>query len=55
MFDRDENNFFRDETFDVTPPLRENFYCNAGGLSIDRIRIGCRILNEFEPDNLEAF
>jgi hypothetical protein len=55
LFDRDQNNFFRDETFDTTPPLRENFYCNADGLSIDRIRIGCRVLNEFEPDNLEAF
>ena len=35
--------------------MRENFYCNADGLSIDRIRIGCRFLSNLQPDNVEAF
>ena len=55
VFSRQLGNFFRDETNVVTPPLRENFYCNADGLSVDRIRIGCRLLNALQPDNLEAF
>lgn len=55
MFDKNRGNFFRDETNQITPPLRENFYCNAEGLTIDRIRIGCRTLGSYAPDNLEAF
>lgn len=39
----------------ITPPLRENFYCQAKGQSIDRIRIGCRTLGNYSPDNFEAF
>lgn len=35
--------------------MRENFYCNADGLSVDRIRIGCRFLSNLQPDNVEAF
>ena len=55
VYSRQLRNFFRDETNVVTPPLRENFYCSADGLSVDRIRIGCRVLNALQPDNLEAF
>ena len=55
VFDKNRGNFFRDETNQITPPLRENFYCNAKGLTIDRIRIGCRTLGSYAPDNLEAF
>lgn len=55
MFNREKGNFFRDETQLTTPPLRENFYCNAKGLTIDRIRIGCRTLGDYQPDELEAF
>ena len=47
MYDSKKFNFFRDETELVTAPLRENFYCNAKGLSVDRIRIGCRILGAY--------
>ena len=55
LFNRDKGNFFRDETNFVSPPLRENFYCNAKGLTIDRIRVACRTLGAWAPDNLEAF
>ena len=55
VYDPVQQNFFRDETSLITPPLRENFYCAAKGNSIDRIRIGCRTLGNFAPDNLEAF
>lgn len=55
LFDKSAGNFFRDETNYVSPPLRENFYCNAKGLTIDRIRIGCRTLGAYAPDNFEAF
>lgn len=48
-------NFFRDETELVTAPLRENFYCEAKGPAIHRIRLGCRILGNYQPDNFEAF
>lgn len=39
----------------VTPPLRENYYCQNKGYNVDRIRLGCRILGNYQPDNLEAF
>lgn len=55
VFNRDARNYFRDETNLVSPPLRENFYCNTEGLTIDRIRIGCRTTGNFASDNLEAF
>lgn len=55
MYDSTKNTFFRDETELITAPLRENFYCDAKGLSVDRIRLGCRILGNYQPDNLEAF
>ena len=55
VYDANLRNFFRDETSIITPPLRENFYCSAKGNAIDRIRIGCRTLGTYAPDNLEAF
>lgn len=55
VYDANRRNFFRDETSLITPPLRENFYCQAKGMNIDRIRLGCRTLGNFSPDNLEAF
>lgn len=39
----------------ITPPLRENFYCNNKGLNVDRIRLSCRVIGNYEPDNFEAF
>ena len=55
LYDTTLNNFFRDETEMVTAPLRENFYCDVKGMAIHRIRIGCRILGNYQPDNFEAF
>lgn len=55
LFTQTQLNFFRDETEIVTAPLRENFYCNKKGLNVDRIRIGCRTLGNYQPDNFEAF
>lgn len=39
----------------ITPPLRENFYCNANGMNVDRIRLVCRVIGNYEPDNFEGF
>lgn len=55
LYDVNSKNFFKDETELITPPLRENFYCSANGLSVDRIRIACRVIGNFQPDNFEAF
>lgn len=55
IYDPKQDNFFRDETEIITPPLRENFYCAKKGLNVDRIRLGCRLLGSYQPDNLEAF
>lgn len=35
--------------------MRENFYCSANGLNVDRIRIACRVIGNYQPDNFEAF
>jgi len=35
--------------------LRENFYCSEKGLSVDRIRIGCRLTGRYTVDDLESF
>lgn len=50
-----EKNFFRDETEMVTPPLRENYYCSNKTIPIYWIRLGCRRLGNYQPDNLESF
>lgn len=48
-------NFFRDETELVSGALRENFYCDAKRTAVHRVRIGCRVIGNYQPDNLEAF
>lgn len=55
VYDVKTKNFFKDETELITPPLRENFYCSANQIPIHRIRIGCRVIGNYQPDNFEAF
>ncbi len=55
VFNRSLGNYFRDETLSITPPIREIMYCNPSGISINRIRIGCRTTGKYTVDNLEAF
>ncbi len=55
VYNRELLNYFRDESQALTPPIRENFYCNPKGLSISRIRVACRTNGIWRPDNLEAF
>lgn len=47
LYDLKAKNFFKDESELITPPLRENFYCSAGGLNVDRIRIACRVIGNY--------
>lgn len=55
VYNRKLRNYFRDETQAVTPPIRENFYCNPKAMSISRIRLACRTNGIWNADNLEAF
>ncbi|MCP4521443.1 MAG: hypothetical protein GY827_07090 [Cytophagales bacterium] len=55
VFNRNLGNYFRDETLSITPPIRENFYCNPSGLGIARIRVACRTEGKYTADNFEAF
>lgn len=55
IYNPSQKNFFKDESEMITPPLRENFYCSAKGYNVDRIRIGCRVIGNYQPDNFEAF
>ncbi len=55
VFNRTKGDYFRDETGVVSGPVKENFYCAKKGLSVDRIRLGCRLTGKFVVDNLESF
>jgi hypothetical protein len=55
VFSRGKGDYYRDETQETDGPLRENFYCQAKGLSVDRIRIGCNLRGQLTVDNLESF